>query len=330
MRIIEMESMIIPNKVKAIGLILLLVCGGVSNYVFAASPMPGAFGAHGTDLAAAIQAQSSSTGFELNYFHAERASKTYAIRLKNGLSASFDFQNGTVTLVDVTGSQSTLPLERVLLQVTNGNGQAASQMYDQMYQSISAAKSDAIMAHAGPASASANFRQPIGGTRNVSPNFFFPPPRDTGGLGDDDGSLWATPTGGDCFPIPGSCNEWSGGLSDWGPGGMSNWGSYNLWWGSAFGDPPPTSQPPRPDGCAPNDIDCILWEHDRKNACDELVSDNLSQGGMDVATGAMCAVAETPPTALGCLGAFITWGVGLHTLHKHTEQCHTPYPGPGN
>jgi len=330
MRTIKMKSGPVPGKAKAIALTLLITSIGLGSTAFAASSAHSKTGIQGTVVAATTQTQSSSAGFELDYFHAERVSKTYAIRLKNGLSASFDFQNGTATLTDVTGHQTTLPLEQVLLQATNGNSQAAAQMYDQLYQSISAAKSDAIMAHAGPASASANFRQPIGGTRNVSPNFFFPPPRDTGGLGDDDGSLWATPTGGDCFPIPGSCNEWSGGLSDWGPGGMSNWGWYNLWWGSAFGDPPPTSQPPRPDGCAPNDIDCILWEHDRKNACDELVSDNLSQGGMDVATGAMCAVAETPPTALGCLGAFITWGVGLHTLHKHTEQCHTPYPGPGH
>src|SRR5690348_1942527 len=327
MRIIEMESMIIPNKVKAIGLILLLVCGGVSNSVFAASPMPGAFGAHGTDLAAAIQAQSSSTGFELNYFHAERASKTYAIRLKNGLSASFDFQNGTVTLVDVTGSQSTLPLERVLLQVTNGNGQAASQMYDQMYQSISAAKSDAIMVHAGPRSANANFRPSTGGLRNVNPSVFFPPPRDTGGLGDDDGSLWATPTGGDRFPIHGSCNDGAEGLSDWGPGGMSNWGSYDLWWGSAFGDAPPTSQPPRPDGCAPNDIDCILYEHDRQNACDDMGTDNLAQGGNDLAAGTACGLAETGVGAVVCAAAIVPFVIGLHKLHKDTVTCHTPYPG---
>lgn len=200
-------------------------------------------------------------------------------------------------------------------------------MYDQMYQSISAAKSDAIMAHAGPRSANANFRPSTGGLRNVNPSFFFPPPRDTGGLGDDDGSLWATPTGGDCFPIPGSCNEWAGGLSDWGPGGMSNWGSYDLWWGSAFGDAPPTSQPPRPDGCAPNDIDCILYEHDRQNACDDMGTDNLAQGGNDLAAGTACGLAETGVGAVVCAAAIVPFVIGLHKLHKDTVTCHTPYPG---
>lgn len=130
MRTIKMKSGSVPGKAKAIALTLLITSIGLGSAAFAASSAHSKTGIQGTVVAATTQTQSSSAGFELDYFHAERVSKTYAIRLKNGLSASFDFQNGTATLTDVTGHQTTLPLEQVLLQATNGNSQAAAQMYD--------------------------------------------------------------------------------------------------------------------------------------------------------------------------------------------------------
>ena len=321
MRIIEMNSRLVPSKTRVIVLSLLVGCSGLGGTAFAASSAPSKHGVQGANVTAAAQAESSSTGFELDYYHAEKMSKTYALRLKNGLRASLDFQNGIVTLTDATGRQKTFPLDQALLQATNGNSQAAVEMYDQMYQSISAAKSDGIMAYAGPGGADANFSQSIGLPGHVSPNFFFSPPRDTGGFGDDDGSLWATPTGGDCFPIPGSCNEWGGGLSDW--------GQYNDWWGSAFGDPPPTTKPPRPDGCAPNDIDCILHEHDRQNACDALTWDNVKMAGSAIGTGGACyaAVQSAGLATAACAGAATLLIASVHKVNKDRRQCHTPYPG---
>lgn len=327
MRIIKMNSKLIPNKAKVVALSLLIACSGLGGTAFAASSAP-RIGIQGTDAAAATQTQSTSTGFQLRYFHAEGVSKTYALTLRNGLSASFDFETNTVTLIDVAGRQKTFPLDQALLQAANGNSQAAAEMYDQLYQSIVAAKSDAIMVYAGQAGISANARQSTAGPR-LSPNFFFPPPRDTGGFGDDDGSLWATPTGGNCFPIPGSCDQWEGGLTYFGPGSLPGGDAYNQWWGSAFGDPPPTTQPPRPDGCAPNDIDCILHEHDRQVACDDNLMDNVAMAGSTLLTAGACyaAVQTAGLATAACAGSIAGTVVSVHNLEKHSRQCHTPYPG---
>lgn len=165
----------VSSKAKAIALSLLIACSGLASTAFAAASTPGSVGIQGANRAAAAQTHSSSTNYELDYFHAYKTSKTYAIRLKNGLRASFDFDKGTATLTDVAGNRTTLPLQQVLLEANNGNSQAAAEMYDQMYQSISAANSDAITASVGPEGAGTHSR----------------PPRGWGGIGGFGGGLWS-------------------------------------------------------------------------------------------------------------------------------------------
>lgn len=260
-------------------------------------------GIQNANRTAAAGTQSSSTDYELNYFHAYKASKTYAISLKNGLHASFDFEHGTATLWDASGNKTTFSLQQVLLQANNGNSQAAAEMYDQMYQDINAAKSDAITASVGPNSADTHI--------------FPPPPGGTIGIGTLGGPLWSTPTGGDCWPVPYPCQTWAGGLSDW--------GTYNNWWASGLGDPPPTPTPPDPDKCAPNDIDCKLWEHDRQNACDDLLGDNLTLYGLDVGVGVACGTAASGVGALICAAGLAEYGNAQYKLQKDTKKCRTPY-----
>lgn len=304
------------SKVTTAALSLLIACGGMGGTALAASSTPGMTGAQRAVSAATTQAQSSSAGFQLDYFHVDKASKTYAIQLKNGVSASFDFESGIATLTDITGKQTTFPLEQVLLEEADGDSQVAAELYTQMYQSITAPKSDAIIVYAGTGGTASNFRA---GPGSVSPKFWNPPPRDTGGFGQDEGSLWARPSHGDCFPIPGSCNEWGGGLT--------SWGDYNNWGQRSFGDPPPTPKPPSPDNCNPGDVNCVLWEHDRQISCDNATSDNLSQVGTDVLAGVACGTSELGVPALVCGGMLIKMATGLHRLHKDQTKCRSPFPG---
>lgn len=289
------------SKVKAVALVFLVGCSGWSSAALAEGAARQSNIIHDTSVATM---DSSSAGYELDYFHAYKTSKTYAIRLKNGLQASFDFNTGTATIYDGVNHTS-VPLEDVLLQANNGNVQAAAEMFEQMYQSIAAANSDSIMAHEG--------------TQGYGAYWFPPPPPIDGSIGDLDGNLWMTPGQGQCWPVPTPCNEWAGGLS--------NWGAYNQWWNNPFGTPPPTTQPPRPDGCSPGDIDCIVWEHDRENACGELFQDNATLYGLDASVGYVCATAATGAGALACLGSLVVYAGAQYKLQKDTKKCHTPYPG---
>ena len=117
-------------KTKNALLVLLVACVG--------------FGASSTF----VWGNTANSGYELNYFHAYRAARTYAIQLQNGLAATFDFRQGTATLYSGP-QQFTLPLDQVLLQAANGNSNLAAQMYNQMYGGITAAHSDAIIQSIG-------------------------------------------------------------------------------------------------------------------------------------------------------------------------------------
>lgn len=294
-----MDTLHVRRRGKLYGLCMLLGSAGFAGSAFAAPPAAPLQILHG-----ATTHDTGSSNVELDYFHAYMATKTYAIRLKNGLSASFDFQNGIVTLDDGKGNTTTLPLEAVLLKATNGDVQAAADMYDQMYQDISAAHSDSIMAAVGPGTAGTHF---------------LPPPRGDIGIGDSDLSLWSTPSGGTCWPVPYPCHQWSGGLSDW--------GVYNQWWGSGFNDPPPTTEPPNPDGCLPNDVDCKIWEDHRKEACDSLFGDTAwTYTFVGLAAGS-CALAESGAGAIGCAAAFASAVKSNRKLLKDSKKCRTPYPG---
>lgn len=304
-----MEISSVRSSIKSVVLGVVVLCGAWVSTALAAAPMTTHAAALVSRATAATSPASSSTGFELDYYHADSASKTYAIRLKNGLQATFDFGHDTATLY-FGPNLATFPLEQALVQANGGNVEAASEMYDQMYQEITSPHADAIMAYVGTGSY---------GTL-VNPN---PPQHGFGSVGDL--GLWSTPTGSDCWPVPYPCNQWGGGL-------LSDWGPFNQWWGSGLGDPPPTSEPPRPDGCAPNDIDCIIWEHDRKDACDGLFLDSLEDYGMAATAGAACGTALGTAGGFGvsaaaCVGAL----AGFTTTHlravKDDQKCHTPYPG---
>jgi hypothetical protein len=113
----EIERVSGTTHVVALG--LLAACTAFGGTALAAGATSD--GIQNANRTAAVRTQSSSTGYELNYFHAYKASKTYAISLKNGLHASFDFEHGTATLWDASGNKTTFSLQQVLLQANNGN-----------------------------------------------------------------------------------------------------------------------------------------------------------------------------------------------------------------
>lgn len=296
---------------KAMALAVFVALGGFGHAALGSSATH--TGTLATNGVTTTQA-SPSSGFELDYFHTYKASQTYAIALKNGLRALFDFKHGTATIYDTSGGQRAFPLEQALLEASNGDGQAAAEMYNQMKQSLDTVHADAVTDFAGVSAM---------GT-HVSPH---PPTGGVGGIGDFGDPTWASPSGGSCWPVTFPCNEWSGALTNFGP--TAGWGMYNDWWGSSFGDPPPTSEPPRPDGCDPHDLNCIVWEHDRQSACDDLIGDSLLSGGAAVAAGLGCgsAVGSGGGLTLACVGGLAAFsGAEVHR-QKHLRKCRTPYPG---
>ncbi|MBS0558309.1 MAG: hypothetical protein JSR27_12965 [Proteobacteria bacterium] len=263
-----------------------------------------------------IAVAQGNSGFALDYFHAYRATRTYAIQLQNGLSATFDFRQDTATLY--AGTQTiTLPLDQVLLQAANGNSKLAARMYNQMYDDITAAHSDAIMKSTGSRRAGSN------SARALAQNAQGLLPGDGGGIGDQDDAMWGLPSGGDCWPIPEPCDQWPDG--DSGPG-LS---TFTYWWNTPYGSDPLTSQPPNPDNCAPGDNDCRDWENNRKNACDKDVDDGLALTASAVLASAACvgALESGGLASYACAGAFAEAVRTAYNNQKDDATCNTPYPG---
>lgn len=264
-----------------------------------------------------IAVAQGNSGFALDYFHAYRATRTYAIQLQNGLSATFDFRQDTATLY--TGTQQfTLPLNQVLLQAANGNSNLAARMYNQMYDDITAAHSDAIMKSNGARNAGSKSLRALA---LAAPSLL---PGSGGGIGDQDDAMWGLPSGGDCWPIPEPCDQWPDGPVS-GPG----LGTYTFWWNTPYGNDPLTSQPPNPANCAPGDIDCKIWENNRKNACDSSTLDGVKVAGSAVVAAAACAsVGESLGTTVSaCLGAIALYGAEAASSSEDGKTCATPYPG---
>jgi hypothetical protein len=277
-------------KTKNALLVLLVACVG--------------FGASSTF----VWGNTANSGYELNYFHAYRAARTYAIQLQNGLAATFDFRQGTATLYSGP-QQFTLPLDQVLLQAANGNSNLAAQMYNQMYGGITAAHSDAII-------------QSIG-THTNSLRALSVGPGGATGIGDQNDSMWGWPDSGDCFPIPNPCQQW--------PDGSSGSGLSTLYWfNTPFGSDPLTSEPPNPDNCAPGDYKCYNWETNRENACKRSTRDGVEVAGSALLAGAACAsIGETlGATVSACLGSIALYGAVADGSAEDGKTCATPYPGP--
>ena len=251
---------------------------------------------------------SSSPGWQVAYFHKDRASRTYALKLKNGLSAKFDFTRGVATL-SYANKQAQYSLNSVILKATNNNAQAASAMYNALYQSISAQHSDQIMHSTANGPAAANALTGPGSWVTSS--------------WDNHDPLFDVPgTPGSCWPVATPCNTYTGGLG--------NWGTYNNWWTNPFGGSggPSPSQPPNPDGCAPTDIDCKMWEHDRQNACGSINGDIGALLVVDAGTAFACAsaLASDGSLTLVCAGGLISVQETGNKLETDTQKCNTPYP----
>jgi hypothetical protein len=278
-------------KTKNALLVLLVACVG--------------FGASSTF----VWGNTANSGYELNYFHAYRAARTYAIQLQNGLAATFDFRHGTATLYSGP-QQFTLPLDQVLLQAANGNSNLAAQMYNQMYGDITAAHSDAII-------------QSIG-THTNSLRALSVGPGGATGIGDQNDSMWGWPDSGDCFPIPNPCQQWPDGPS--GPG----LGTLTYWFNTPFGSDPLTNVPPSPDNCAPGDNACSIWENNRKKACNSLALDGVKIGGSFLAGAGACGSVEVTvgATTWVCLGAAALYSAEVIQGTEDAKTCATPYPGP--
>ncbi|HET9189649.1 MAG TPA: hypothetical protein VFN69_03660 [Rudaea sp.] len=285
-----MEFKKVWMKTKNALLVLLVACVG--------------FGASST-IAWGNTAQS---GFDLDYFHAYRAARTYAISLQNGLSATFDFRQGTATLY-YGPQQITLPLNQVFLQAANGNSNLATRMYNQMYGEITAAHSDMIAKSTGVHTNS---------LRALSVG-----PGGATGIGDQNDSMWGWPDSGSCWPVPVPCDQWPDGPS--GPG----LGTLTYWFNTPFGDDPLTSQPPNPGNCAPDDIDCRIWENDRKNACNQLIQDGVANGAAGYAAGDACIAALGTAGALtpACGGGIVVYVLSAVKLGEDMYTCNKPYPG---
>ena len=279
------------NKARKLVLVLLILGFGLSGSI------------------AVAQGDTSNSGFELDYYHAYHAKRTYAIRLRNGLRATFDFRHGTATLY-ANGQQSTMPLDQVLLQAANGNSHLATQMYNQMYQDITATHSDAIMKYVGSSGAS----------NNSLHAFLAPPVTIDPGQGAND-AMWSTPDIGDCDPVSEPCQE---------SGPMAPFDPYHSWQNVPVGTPPFTDQPPSLDNCAPGDIDCKIWENNRKNACDQLIEDGIANGTAGYVAGDACiaAVGTVGTLTPACGAGFIVYVLSAIKLSKDMYTCNEPYPGP--
>lgn len=251
----------------------------------------------------------SSTSAHLAYFHADRASKTYYTRLQNGVEATLDFQNDTATLY-LDGNQKQYPLQTVLLQASNGNSQAATAMYNQMYQAITEPYSDSIIA---PVDSNGSF---------ASTNAFQSAQPETEGF---ERGAWSTPLPGQCGPLTHPCSFWQKNFGDLGP--------TNFWWSSPFGNPfgdPVT--PPDPNSCAPNDDDCRRWERERKDACDEVPWAMTLSVTADAGMAGVCGLAAlqsllNPFNDLACIGTIgANAYAGRHVIVTRAK-CEDPYPG---
>lgn len=300
----------VSGRTRVLVLGVLTGCASIAGTALAAPPASAGGGSNGR---VTTQAAASPGGYDLDYFHADRASRTYAIRLQNGTQAEFDFDNGTATLY-VSGMPTILPLDQVLIEANGGDVQAASAMYDQMYRSISAPNSDAIMA--------LKSTQPFAHTQTFGGPF--DPPPIAGSIGNLDLGLWSMPAQGQCWPLPSPCQKWGGGLTN------TKWDNYNNWWSSPYGTPPPTPQPPNPYECPPGDNNCVIHETRREDACNSLGTDQALTAAALITAGKMCAdAARTRSIGKGvaCGGSLLGAGALNFKYLRDQKTCRTPYPG---
>ncbi|MDN5923377.1 MAG: hypothetical protein L0H70_00075 [Xanthomonadales bacterium] len=84
---------------------------------------------------ASVFASTPLASVKLTQFKADPAGQTITVKLSNGLVEIVDLREDKVT-VSAGGVQSTLSLNEALLQATNNDPQAASQLYSQLVKTV--------------------------------------------------------------------------------------------------------------------------------------------------------------------------------------------------